>query len=79
MTQLRSVCVFCGSRPGADSAHADEARALHRRTHELERAWSARTIDQARAANDRRWAEASQPDEPASAPAAHAPGADRAS
>ena len=28
MTQLRSVCVFCGSRPGADAAYADEARAL---------------------------------------------------
>ena len=28
MTQLRSVCVFCGSRPGADPAYADEARAL---------------------------------------------------
>jgi len=28
MTQLRSVCVFCGSRPGEDAAYADEARAL---------------------------------------------------
>ena len=28
MTQLRSVCVFCGSRPGALPAYADEARAL---------------------------------------------------
>jgi uncharacterized protein (TIGR00730 family) len=28
MTQLRSVCVFCGSRPGADPAYATEARAL---------------------------------------------------
>ncbi|PZQ99799.1 MAG: TIGR00730 family Rossman fold protein [Cereibacter sphaeroides] len=28
MTQLRSVCVFCGSRPGGDPAYAAEARAL---------------------------------------------------
>ncbi len=28
MTQLRSVCVFCGSRPGIHSAYADDARAL---------------------------------------------------
>lgn len=28
MTQLRSVCVFCGSRPGGHPAYADEARAL---------------------------------------------------
>jgi uncharacterized protein (TIGR00730 family) len=28
MTQLQSVCVFCGSRPGALPAYADEARAL---------------------------------------------------
>ncbi len=28
MTQLRSVCVFCGSRPGGRPAYADEARAL---------------------------------------------------
>jgi uncharacterized protein (TIGR00730 family) len=28
MTQLRSVCVFCGSRSGADPAFAKEARAL---------------------------------------------------
>lgn len=28
MTQLRSVCVFCGSRPGMRPEYADEARAL---------------------------------------------------
>jgi len=28
MTQLQSVCVFCGSRPGALPAYAEEARAL---------------------------------------------------
>lgn len=28
MTKLRSVCVFCGSRPGKDAAYAAEARAL---------------------------------------------------
>ena len=28
MTQLRSVCVFCGSRPGLRPEYADEARAL---------------------------------------------------
>jgi uncharacterized protein (TIGR00730 family) len=28
MTILRSICVFCGSRPGARAAYAEEARAL---------------------------------------------------
>jgi uncharacterized protein (TIGR00730 family) len=28
MTPLRSVCVFCGSRPGVDPAYAEAARAL---------------------------------------------------
>ena len=28
MTALRSVCVFCGSRPGRDPAYAEAARAL---------------------------------------------------
>ena len=28
MITLRSVCVFCGSRPGLDPAYADDARAL---------------------------------------------------
>ena len=28
MTQLRSVCVFCGSRHGTDPAHATDARAV---------------------------------------------------
>ena len=28
MSPLRSVCVFCGSRPGRNPAHAAEARAL---------------------------------------------------
>jgi uncharacterized protein (TIGR00730 family) len=30
MTPLRSVCVFCGSRPGTHPAYADDARALGR-------------------------------------------------
>ncbi len=28
MTELKSVCVFCGSSPGADPAYAESARAL---------------------------------------------------
>ncbi|MGQ0567893.1 MAG: TIGR00730 family Rossman fold protein [Gemmobacter sp.] len=30
MTPARSVCVFCGSRPGTDPAHAEAARATGR-------------------------------------------------
>ena len=30
MTPLRSICVFCGSRPGVHPAYADDARALGR-------------------------------------------------
>jgi uncharacterized protein (TIGR00730 family) len=30
MTPLRSICVFCGSRPGVHSAYAEDARAVGR-------------------------------------------------
>jgi uncharacterized protein (TIGR00730 family) len=30
MTSLRSICVFCGSRPGVHPAYAEDARALGR-------------------------------------------------
>ncbi|MFC3713677.1 TIGR00730 family Rossman fold protein [Sphingoaurantiacus capsulatus] len=30
MTRIRSLCLFCGSRPGADPAHAETADALGR-------------------------------------------------
>ena len=30
MSEIRSLCVYCGSSPGDDPAHADDARALGR-------------------------------------------------
>ena len=30
MTDIKSLCVFCGSRPGADPAHGEAAKALGR-------------------------------------------------